>query len=403
MSDLVGRHILVGVSGGIAAYKSAQLVRDLRAAGAEVRVAMTRAAQEFIRPLTFQALSGQQVHTDLFDAAAEAAMGHIELARWAQQIVIAPASADIIARLAHGMADDLLGAICLATTAPVSVVPAMNRQMWLAPATVANVESLRARGVSILGPDSGSQACGDVGPGRMIEPSEIVSSLAAQLQPGPLQGFHVVVTAGPTREAIDPVRFISNASSGRMGFAVARAAQRAGARVTLVCGPVALETPPGVHRIDVVSARDMLDAVVTAVNSGCNLFIAAAAVGDYSVDEIAVDKIKKTESALALTLVRTPDILGRVALLPNAPFTVGFAAETRDLERNAREKLEKKKLNMIAGNQVGVAGAGFESEFNALHVFWPGGDVILPRATKDNLARSLMALIVDRYRAEHPG
>jgi phosphopantothenoylcysteine decarboxylase/phosphopantothenate--cysteine ligase len=383
-----GEHIVLGVTGGIAVYKSAELVRRLRDAGAEVRVVMTRGAQAFVTPLTFQALSGHPVHTQLLDAAAEAGMGHIELARWASRVLVAPATADFIARLAHGLADDLLTTLCLATTAPLVLAPAMNQQMWANPATRHNCALLQERGVRLIGPDSGSQACGETGPGRMTEPAELVAALFGDT-PALLAGRHVVVTAGPTYEDIDPVRFIGNRSSGRMGFAVAAAAARAGARVSLVAGPVRLDTPAGVERTDVRSAREMRDAAVQLAR-GADVFIAVAAVADYTPLCRAEQKIKKSRSRQALELVSTPDIVAEVAALPERPFTVGFAAETERLREHAMEKLSRKSLDMIAANPVGQEGSGFESENNEILLLTPEREFPLGAASKAELARSLI-------------
>jgi phosphopantothenoylcysteine decarboxylase/phosphopantothenate--cysteine ligase len=337
MNYLSGKHILLGVTGGIAAYKSAELVRQLREQEADVRVVMTAAATEFITPLTLQALSGKPVHADLLDTDAEAAMGHIELARWADALLVAPATADFLARIVEGRADDLLAAICLACEVPVAVAPAMNHAMWENPATGDNIATLGKRGVRIMGPAEGMQACGESGPGRMLEPGELVTGLASLFQTGLLAGRRVLVTAGPTREAIDPVRYISNRSSGRMGFAVATAAAEAGATVTLISGPVSLATPAGVQRINVESAADMHAAVMQAIASA-DIFISVAAVADYRPLVAAQQKIKKTDPEISLDLVRNSDILAAVAALPDAPFTVGFAAETEALEVNAQQK-----------------------------------------------------------------
>ena len=403
---LHNRRILLGVSGGIAAYKACELTRRLREAGAEVRVVLTANAARFVTPLTFQALSGQPVRADLWDEAAEMGMGHLELARWAQHVVIAPASADVIAKLAHGCADDLLSTLCLATTAPVCVAPAMNHRMWLHPATQANIGTLRARGVAIIGPDDGPLAEGESGPGRLREPREIVSELVrlagepdqrAPSTAGELRGVRVVVNAGPTYEDIDPVRFLGNRSSGRMGFAVAQAALDAGAQVTLVAGPVTLATPPGAQRIDVRSAREMRDAVLDAMKNA-DLFIATAAVADWRPAQVNARKTKKSGAAPAIALVENPDILAEVASLDPRPFVVGFAAETEDLDRNARDKLARKKLDMIAANQVG-ADLGMETAENALHVYWNGGSEALPRMPKTALAAALIERVAARYRA----
>ncbi|MFP5506980.1 MAG: bifunctional phosphopantothenoylcysteine decarboxylase/phosphopantothenate--cysteine ligase CoaBC, partial [Gammaproteobacteria bacterium] len=365
MLELSNKRILLGVSGGIAAYKSAELVRRLREAGAEVRVVMTAGATRFITPLTLQALSGQPVRTELFDAAAEAAMGHIELARWADLVLIAPASANTLARLAQGLADDLLSTLCLATRAPLLVAPAMNNAMWEHPATQANLSLLRERGVRACGPASGSQACGETGPGRMLEPAELVAAVAAQFQTGALAGLRVLVTAGPTREAIDPVRYISNRSSGKMGYAVAQAAAEAGARVVLVSGPTALPAPARVDCVRVETAAEMHAAVMARV-ADCDIFVAAAAVADYRPRAAAAHKLKKKSATLPLELERTRDILADVAARPPAPFTVGFAAETERLAEHARAKRMAKSLDMIAANLVNVPGQGFEADANAL-------------------------------------
>lgn len=396
MSDLTHKRILLGVTGGIAAYKSAELVRLLRRAGAEVRVVMTRSAAEFITPMTLQALSGHPVRQALFDPAHEAAMGHIELARWADQVIVAPASADFIARLTAGMADDLLATLCLATTAPILLAPAMNHRMWLASATQENVQRLTGRGVGFIGPASGEQACGESGPGRMVEPVEIVAVLGPDSKNGPLAGVRVTVTAGPTREALDPVRFITNRSSGKMGFAVAAAAAAAGARVRLVSGPVTLPTPPGVERVDVESAAQMLAASLADPGE---VFIACAAVADYRPAQVAAEKLKKSKDSLTLELSRNDDIVATVAALPTPPFSVGFAAETEELERHARDKLLRKGLDLVAANWVGARaeGAGFDSEENALELFWPGGHRSLERGSKARIAALLIEEIARLY------
>ena len=391
--------VVLGVTGGIAAYKSAELTRRLKERGVDVQVVMTAGAREFVTPLTFQALSGRPVRTDLWDSAAEAAMGHIELARWPQRIVIAPATADFIARLAHGLADDLLSTLCLATDAPIVVVPAMNRLMWSNAATQANVAALRQRGITILGPADGSQACGETGAGRMVEPQAIVDALFAAPRradgDAPLRGRKVVVTAGPTRERIDPVRFITNRSSGKMGYAVAEAARDAGAQVVIVSGPVNVPTPPGLQRVDVETAEQMMKAVQAEI-ADTDIFIAAAAVSDYRMREIAEHKIKKTSEELSLHLARTPDILATVAAGSPRPFVVGFAAETQNVERNALAKLEGKKLDMIAANQVGE-GLAFDCDDNALTVYWKGGKRELERAPKCQLAGALIDVIAERF------
>ncbi len=405
MSHKTNRCVLLGVSGGIAAYKSPDLVRRLRERGHQVRVVMTRGAQEFITPLSLAAVSGQAVHTALLDPRAEAAMSHIELARWADVVLIAPASADVIARLAHGLADDLLSTLCLATDAAIVLAPAMNRRMWAAAATRANVNTLRARGVRLLGPGSGDQACGETGEGRMLEPAELAAELDALLathsrEPG-LAGLGVLITAGPTREAIDPVRYISNHSSGKMGYAVAAAARAAGASVILVSGPSDLPAPPGIERVQVESAEQMHAAVLSRVE-GCDIFIAAAAVADYRPVEISEQKIKKKGQRLEIALVRNVDILAAIAGRDHAPFTVGFAAETEKLESHAREKLTAKRLDMIAANPVGGPSPGFGADTNRLRVFWKDGEADLGEALKTELAERLVALVAERFRAKHP-
>lgn len=394
--SITNKKILLGISGSIAAYKSADLVRRLRDQGAIVRVVMTNAATQFITPLTLQALSGQRVHTDLLDADAEMAMGHIELARWAELVLIAPITADFLAKLTYGHADDLLSAICLATTAPLIVAPAMNQQMWQSRITQENVERLQQRGVKILGPASGSQACGETGTGRMLEPLELVQFLQNEFKSGPLQGKKVLITAGPTREDIDPVRFISNRSSGRMGYAVATAAATFGAEVILISGPVSLSPPQTVQTLSVYSSQEMYEAVMARISTS-DIFIAAAAVADYRPVQQATQKMKKNEAHLQLTLERTTDILAQVANLATPPFTVGFAAETEHLADYARSKLEKKKLDMIAANLVGIEGIGFDSEENALSVFWADGCIELPRNSKKVLANQLFEVIMQRY------
>jgi phosphopantothenoylcysteine decarboxylase/phosphopantothenate--cysteine ligase len=399
--------VLLGVTGGIAAYKSAEIVRRLRERGAEVQVVMTAGARQFVTPLTFQALSGRPVRSDLWAEAAEAAMGHIELARWADRILVAPASADFLARLAHGLADDLLTTLCLATDVPISVAPAMNRLMWSNPATRSNVELLRTRGVAILGPGAGDQACGETGPGRMLEPAELVAAIlappavASPVVVGALAGRKVVVTAGPTRERIDPVRFITNRSSGKMGYAVAEAARDAGAEVVLVSGPVNLPAPPGLRRVCVETAEQMMAAVGAEV-PGTDIFIAAAAVSDYRPVQVSSEKIKKTSDSLLLALSRTPDILATVAAGSPRPFVVGFAAETQNVERNALAKLEGKRLDMIAANQVGD-GLAFDCDDNALTVYWPDGKRELPKAGKAQLAAQLVGVIAERFASHGRG
>ena len=387
-----GKRILLGVTGGIAAYKSPDLVRRLRDRGAEVQVVMTGGAREFVTPTTFQAVSGRTVRSDLWDAAAEAAMGHIELARWADAVLIAPASADFLARLATGQANDLLSTLCLATEAPIAVAPAMNHVMWANAATRANVATLAQRGVQVFGPAEGDQACGEIGEGRMLEPVDLAERVLALLPAsGALAGRRVLITAGPTRERIDPVRFVSNRSSGKMGFAVAQAAREAGATVVLVAGPVSLPTPAGVARIDVESAADMLAAVLREL-PGTDIFISTAAVADYRPARAAEQKIKKTAESLELTMERTADVLATVAARADRPYAVGFAAETESVEQNARTKLMKKNLDMIAANEVGHDKA-FDCDDNQLIVLSRNGRHELPRAGKLTLARGLVALI----------
>ncbi|MCF1428960.1 MAG: bifunctional phosphopantothenoylcysteine decarboxylase/phosphopantothenate--cysteine ligase CoaBC [Shewanella sp.] len=387
------KKILLGIGGGIAAYKSAELVRRLKEHGADVRVVMTQSAMEFITPLTLQALSGHPVASDLLDPAAEAAMGHIELARWAELFIIAPATANVLARMQAGMADELLTTCALATASPVVVCPAMNQQMYQHPATQHNLKVLGERDVHIWGPNSGSQACGEVGPGRMLEPLDIARRAAAFFGDKPLQGQKLLLTAGPTHEAIDPVRYISNHSSGKMGFAIATKAAEMGADVTLITGPVNLPTPPGgVKRIDVQSAQQMLDAVMAQVN-GQDIFIGCAAVADYRIDKIAKTKIKKTAETMQLALVRNPDILAMVGALADKPFTIGFAAETHDIEHYAKDKILRKQLDMIAANDVSTPGQGFSADTNALKVFWPEGCEELPATDKHTLAGQLLGVI----------
>jgi len=392
------QRVLLGVSGGIAAYKACELVRRLREREVEVRVVLTANAERFVGVLTFQALSGQPVRNSLWDAAAEAAMGHIELARWADVVLVAPASANTLARLAHGLADDLLGTLCLASERPLLLAPAMNRLMWAHPATQANMALLQARGAQILGPDSGAQACGEVGAGRMLEPDAIVAALE-ELASAPaapdLRGLRVLVSAGPTLEDLDPVRYLGNRSSGRMGFAIAAAAAQAGATVTLVAGPVSLPTPPGVaQRVDVRSARQMHAAMLDAARAA-DIVIAAAAVADYRPAQVSTHKLKKHGGAMILELAENPDILAALAALQPKPFLVGFAAETEQLEAHACAKLERKGADMIAANRVD-AGLGIETADNALSVFWHGGQHELARADKTTLARELLALIATR-------
>ncbi|OEG73885.1 phosphopantothenoylcysteine decarboxylase [Shewanella colwelliana] len=395
--SLTNKKILLGIGGGIAAYKSADLVRRLKERGADVRVVMSQSAQEFITPLTLQALSGHPIATDLLDTAAEAAMGHIELARWADLVIIAPATANLIARINAGMADELITTTCLATEAPVVLCPAMNQQMYRNAATQANLDSLRSRNITIWGPASGNQACGEVGPGRMEEPLVIAERVEQFFAPKILQGMSLLLTAGPTREAIDPVRYISNHSSGKMGFAIAKAAAEMGAKVTIVAGPVNLDTPLNVNRVNVKSTQEMLDAVMEQVHHS-DIFIGCAAVCDYRVADIANDKIKKSAEEMALALVRNPDILATVSAHKQRPFTVGFAAETQDVEHYAKDKLKRKKLDMIAANDVSDPALGFNSDDNALRVYWANGQFELPATDKLTLARQLLTLIAKQMK-----
>ncbi len=396
--ELLNKHILLGVSGGIAAYKSPELVRRLREQGAEVRVVLTDAARAFVTPLTLQAVSGHTIPAGVLDPASEQGMNHIELAKWADLVLIAPATANVISRLATGMADELLTTLCLATPAPVALAPAMNQQMYLHAATQANLQTLAQRGVQLWGPASGTQACGDVGPGRMLNPDELVAECIRFLAK-PKLDLRVLITAGPTREALDPVRYISNHSSGKMGFALAAAAAELGADVTLVAGPVNLPTPAGVHRIDVESALQMQAAVMAEVAQQ-QIVIGCAAVADYRPEEISPQKIKKSADEMVVALVKNPDIIAEVAALAAKPFVVGFAAETRDVEHYALDKMARKKLDMIAANDVAREGQGFNSDDNALTVFWPGGRQELPLARKTEVARHLMALIIKKYQHE---
>ncbi|OOE80458.1 bifunctional 4'-phosphopantothenoylcysteine decarboxylase/phosphopantothenoylcysteine synthetase [Salinivibrio sp. ML198] len=392
---LAGKRILLGMGGGIAAYKCADLTRRLIERGATVKVVMTHAAKEFITPLTMQAVSGHPVSDSLLDPAAEASMGHIELAKWADLVLIAPATADLIARIHAGMGNDLLTTVCLATDAPLAIAPAMNQQMYRAQATQANLRRLRARGCLIWGPDSGAQACGDVGLGRMLEPLALVTECERWAGPKPLSGKRVMITAGPTREALDPVRYLSNHSSGKMGYALAEAAASLGADVTLVSGPVALSAPAGITRIDVTSAQQMHDAVHERITDQ-DIFIGCAAVADYRPQHIAEQKMKKQvdKDAMTVTMVKNPDIIASVAgLTSHRPFTIGFAAETQDVAAYARDKLARKKLDMICANDVSQSDQGFNSDRNALHLFWPGGDQALPVEEKRLLARNVMAHI----------
>lgn len=411
LSVIPHKNIVLAVTGGIAAYKSAILVRRLKDYGFDVRVVMTHGAQAFITPLTFQALSGNPVHTELLDPAAEAGMGHIELARWADLLLVAPASCDTLAKFAHGLADDLLSTVFLATKSPVWVAPAMNQQMWAAKATQRNLQTLVEDGVHVIMPDAGEQACGDVGLGRMPEPEEIARQVAGYFHQaqraiaekfGLLAGKRVVITAGPTREAIDPVRYISNHSTGKMGFALAAACYAAGAQVTLIAGPVSLDTPNGVKRVNVASARQMLDISMNSLETGCDIFIATAAVADYRVAEVAEHKIKKAGDELNVSLVKNPDIVATIAGQEKRPFMVGFAAETQNVEEYAAGKLVAKKLDMIACNDVSRADIGFASDENAMTVFFAENYHLkkreLEKASKQEISQQLVEAISDALR-----
>ena len=401
MKRLNGKHILLGITGGIAAYKSAELTRQLKQAGAEVRVVMTKAATEFVTPLTFQALSGNPVHTSLLDEETEAGMGHIELARWADAVLIAPASANTLANLAQGKADDLLTTLCLATQARITLAPAMNNVMWSDISTQTNCKTLANNGYQLLGPESGELACGETGKGRMMEVADILSHLAGQFDTGALQGLNVVITAGPTFEPLDPVRFIGNRSSGKMGYAIAQAAIEAGASVTLISGPCHLETPLRVTRINVETASQMHDAVKNAM-SQCDIFIGSAAVADYRPETVHANKIKKHEAITNIKMVRNEDILAWVATQSPRPYVVGFAAETENLNENALTKLRKKNLNMIAANLVASdkQDIGFNSDYNALHLFWEQGHIQLEEARKSVLAKQLMTHVAEHYKTD---
>ncbi|HHN8582327.1 TPA: bifunctional phosphopantothenoylcysteine decarboxylase/phosphopantothenate--cysteine ligase CoaBC [Providencia rettgeri] len=396
--SLLGKQIVIGISGGIAAYKIPELTRRLRDKGAIVRVVMTQGAKAFITPLTLQAVSGHPVSDDLLDPAAEAAMGHIELAKWADLIILAPATADLIARFSAGMANDLLTTVCLASAAPIALVPAMNQQMYRAKATQENLIKLQQRQCMIWGPDAGSQACGDIGPGRMIDPLEIVRLANEFFTPKlDLQGIKLMITAGPTREALDPVRFISNHSSGKMGFAIAKAASQRGADVTLIAGPVNIETPEGVNRIDVMSGLEMYEQVHQTIAEQ-NIFIGCAAVADYRAKNIAENKIKKQGDEVSITLIKNPDIVASVGNLKhNRPYVVGFAAETQNVEEYARQKRQQKQLDLICANDVSLADNGFNSDNNALHLFDANGDTRLPHCNKNELSHYLLDEILQRY------
>ena len=399
MQQLCNKRILLGITGGIAAYKAAELVRELRKAKAEVRIVMTTAAQEFITPLTLQALSGNPVHYSMLDPEAEAGMGHIELARWADIIVVAPATADFIARLTQGMGNDLLTTLCLASDAPLAICPAMNQAMWRDEMTQANIQrliDLKGKKFHSLGPADGEQACGDIGPGRMLDPRLIAEQLAKLFTSESLSGLDVVITAGPTREAIDPVRFISNHSSGKMGYALAEAARDAGARVTIISGPVRLPEPDKITVIQVESASEMLAASLEAQHN-CDIFVAAAAVADYRPLQVAQQKIKKSGEHMQISLVKNPDIVATIAQLENKPFVIGFAAETQDVAQYARGKLESKNLNMIIANDVSNAEIGFNSDNNSVTAFWDESQQEFPCMSKSALSHQLIDLIAHQY------
>lgn len=396
MSFLHNKNILLGVTGGIAAYKSVVLVRRLKEFGANVQVVMTDSAQEFITPLTFQAISGNPVHCSLLDVEAEAAMGHIELARWADAIIIAPATANSMARLANGEADDLLTTVCLASNVPLAIAPSMNQAMWSNRATQENLQTLKSRDIEIYGPASGEQACGDVGEGRMLEPEAIVEKLEALFNHQLLSGVRVMVTAGPTREAIDPVRYISNHSSGKMGYAIAQAALEAGASVSLISGPCMLQVNDRIQLTRIESAEEMMTAVHADI-SDIDIFISVAAVADYRMKQIANQKIKKQSDTITLELHKNPDILSSVAALDDKPFSVGFAAETEKLEEHARQKLVSKKLDMIIANRVDKSDSGFNSDYNSATVIWGNDSKHFEKSTKSRLAADLLQLIAKHY------
>ncbi len=403
MTVLSGKHIVLGISGGIAACKCPDLVRRLRDMGAEVRVVMTDAAKAFITPLTLQAISGHPVSDDLFDLTAEAAMGHIELGKWADLLLVAPATADFLARLAAGMADDLLTTLCLATAAPIAVIPAMNQQMYLATATQANIQLLQNRNILLWGPDNGSQACGDTGPGRMLEPATIVALINDLFSPlQDMLALEILITAGPTQESLDPVRFISNHSSGKMGFSIAQAAARRGAKVTLIAGPVTLPTPDNVTRINIINALEMQHAVQQQLATKKNIFISCAAVTDWRVIEPCKEKIKKQHDEITFRMIKNPDIVAEVAAMrENRPFVVGFAAETQHVKKYARQKMVQKKLDLICANDVSLPGHGFSSDTNALHLLWPTGEKQLALSEKSLLSQRLLDEIIVLYDAKN--
>ncbi|MCO6536393.1 bifunctional phosphopantothenoylcysteine decarboxylase/phosphopantothenate--cysteine ligase CoaBC [Gilliamella sp.] len=402
--SLTGKRILLGITGGIAAYKCPDLVRHLKKCGAQVRVVLTDSASHFVTKMTLQAVSGNQVSSDLFDPSAELSMSHIELAKWADLVLIAPATANIIAKMANGIADDLLSTICLATSSPIAIAPAMNQQMYKAAATQHNLSVLASRNTLILGPDSGFQACGDVGPGRMLEPLTIVEEITHYFKStSVLSDISITITAGPTIEEIDPVRYISNYSSGKMGFAIANAAAQMGANVTLISGPVHLHTPNNVNRIDVKSAKQMYDEAMNYAKKS-NIFISCAAVADYHAKTIATQKIKKTgdNDELVIELVKNPDIVASVAALKtHRPFVVGFSAETNDVKAYALKKLTAKNLDLICANDVSDKTIGFNSDQNALTLYWQNGEQTLPLSSKNQLATQLLQTVITRYKASH--
>ena len=402
--SLSGKNILLGITGGIAAYKCPDLVRHLKKAGAQVRVVLTESASHFVAPMTLQAVSGNAVSKELFDPTAELSMSHIELAKWADLVLIAPATANIIAKMANGIADDLLSTMCLATPAKIVIAPAMNQQMYKAAATQQNLATLESRNTLVLGPDEGFQACGDIGPGRMVEPTTIVENINNYfLANSELAGTTITVTAGPTIEELDPVRYISNYSSGKMGFAIAKAAAEMGATVNLISGPVNLTTPNNVNRINVKSAKQMYDeALVLAEKSA--IFISCAAVADYRAETIAKNKIKKTDDSneLVIKLVKNPDIVASIAgLKEHRPFVVGFAAETNDVKTYALKKLTTKNLDLICANDVSDHNIGFNSDQNALTLYWRNGEQTLPLSSKQQLAKQLLQAVITRYKASH--
>lgn len=404
MQTLHNKNILLGISGGIAAYKTPDLVRRLKEVGANVRVVLTRGGEAFVTPLSLQAVSANPVSSDLLDPTAEAAMGHIELAKWADLVLVAPASANVIARLANGFADDLLTTLALATPAPIAIAPAMNQQMWAAQVVAENVQRLNDRGVHIWGPASGSQACGDVGAGRMLEPLQLrdrVVELFDTHRANVWQGTRITITAGPTREAIDPVRYISNHSSGKMGYALAAAAQQLGAEVTLISGPVTLPSPPGVNVIHVESAEQMLAA---AQAQTMDVFVSCAAVADYRPAEVSQQKIKKEQKGndTQLTLVKNPDILKTIATQPQPPFCIGFAAETEKVRQHALDKLQRKQLKLIVANDVSDKQIGFNSDNNAVTVYWQDGEQSFAAQSKQNLANALNELFAQHYFKNKP-